>query len=557
MRTVRDLLLESAAKHGSRTALQTLRNGDYYAVTFSDFSTLAGKVSAFLAEQGLATGDRVGILGANSPEWAIAYMACQMQGFIAIPIDRLLKTGEIKHIISDSGLKVLFADDKYLDDMAAISKSLNALKHVYPLTPGYEDNIYMLAEKCAVPDTLPEISPDAPAEFLYTSGTTGKTKGVMLTHRNLIANVESINKKLEINSEDRMLSILPLHHAYEGTAGFLVPVSNGTLITFCPSFLSRDIIRSMKDVGITKMIGVPLIFEKMYEGVVKNLASAKGAKKAFINMLFLAGRVRRLYDKSPNGTKKIFKPLLVKAGFYNIVFFVAGGAALPPHINKFFYLLGIPVLHGYGLTETSPVISVVDPQDIDFYSVGQPLEGIKVRIFNPDENGIGEIVIRGDSVMAGYYNEPQKTDDVLKRGWFYTGDFGYLDDKGRINIKGRLKNVIVSKGGKNIYPEEIEEILIESDYIEEILVIGKDQPEAIVYPNYEYIESWARENGVDEISDDKTLELIRDDMARFNEKLAQYKRVNKITLRKEEFPKTSTRKIKRFLFMGEPQETEN
>ncbi len=550
MKTVRDLLLNSADKRGNSAALQTLRGKEYYTVTFERFSELSRKLAAYMKSLGLEQGDRVGILGINSPEWVIAYMGCQMNGYTAVPVDRLLKEGEIQHIIEDSEMKVIFADDKFIPSMEKIRKQVRSLKHLFSLTTGTEDNIYLITENVEMQHELPEIDPESPAQFLYTSGTTGKTKGVILTHRNLIANVEAINKRLTISPEDKMLSILPLHHAYEGTAGFLTPVSTGTLITFCPSFLSRDIIRSMKDVGITKMIGVPLIFEKMYDNIVKSIASIKGPKKALIKSLLLAGKMKRKFDKSPNGTKKIFMPLLKQAGFDKIEYFVAGGAALPPHINRFFYLLGIPVLHGYGLTETSPVLSVVDPRDIDFISVGQPLDGIKVRIFNPDETGIGEIVVRGDNVMKGYYKEPDKTSEVLKRGWFYTGDFGYLDEKGRINIKGRLKNVIVSKGGKNIYPEEIEDILMESDYIEEILIVGIDQPEAIVYPSIEHIETWARENkDFDPDDEEQVLDLIRKDIEHYNGKLAKYKRVTKVTLRKEEFPKTSTRKIKRYIFM--------
>jgi long-chain acyl-CoA synthetase len=210
--------------------------------------------------------------------------------------------------------------------------------------------------------------------------------------------------------------------------------------------------------------------------------------------------------------------------------------------------MGVPILQGYGLTETAPVLSCVSPKDIDFCSVGSPLENIKIRIYNPDDSGIGEIVARGPNIMKGYYKEKKKTKEVLKRGWFYTGDFGYLKDE-KLYIKGRLKNVIVSKGGKNIYPEEIEEKLLESDFIEEVLVIGDGEPEAIIYPNYEEFDVLAQQNEQQEITDEYIYDVLKDEINEMNKLMAGYKRIRNIKLRKEEFPKTSTRKIKRYLFM--------
>ncbi|HHH84343.1 MAG TPA: hypothetical protein ENL15_00125, partial [Firmicutes bacterium] len=460
MKTLQDLFLQNGKLYETRKALQIFRDGAYKSYTYGQYLDYALKLGSFLRELGYEKGERVGVLGNNSPEWAMVYAACLLQGFIAVPIDRLLGIHEIIHIINDSDMRGLFAEGKFYEAVTEAKKEMPALKDIYELNYSGETGFYSLLEKVREIPELPDVDPEDPAVFLYTSGTTGKTKGVILTHKNLVSNLLAIRERLQIQPEDNLLSILPLHHAYEGTAGFLTPIFSGSLITFSPSLANRDIVRSMAETGVTKMVGVPLIFEKMYNSIQSNISKLPPAKKAIVKLLFLTARIRRLFDKSLNGTKGIFKPLLEKAGFQNIDFFVAGGAALPPHINKFFFLLGIPIIQGYGLTETSPVLSAVDPRDVDFYSVGRPLKGVKVRIYNPDETGVGEIVVRGDNIMKGYYKEPGKTAEVLKQGWFYTGDYGFIDKKGRINIKGRLKNVIVSSGGKNIYPEEIEEILI-------------------------------------------------------------------------------------------------
>lgn len=551
MKTLQDLFLQNGKSFENRKALQIFRDGAYQSYTYGQYLDYALKLGSFLRGLGYEKGEKVGILGNNTPEWAMVYAACMLQGFIAVPIDRLLGIREIVHIINDSDMRGIFAEGKFYEDAAGAKKEMPALKDLYELNPMGETGFYSLFEKTREIPPLPDIDPDDPAVFLYTSGTTGKTKGVILTHKNLVSNLLAIRERLQIQPEDNLLSILPLHHAYEGTAGFLTPIFSGSLITFSPSLANRDIVKAMAETKVTKMVGVPLVFEKMYNSIQANISKLPPVRKALVKTLFLAARIRRLFDKSLNGTKGIFKPLLEKAGFQNIDFFVAGGAALPPHINKFFFLLGIPIIQGYGLTETSPVLSAVDFRDIDFYSVGRPLEGVKVRIYNPDETGVGEIVVRGDNIMKGYYKEPGKTAEVLKQGWFYTGDYGFIDKKGRINIKGRLKNVIVSSGGKNIYPEEIEEILIQCPYIEEVLVVGQDHPEAIIFPNYEKMEEWAGEHNIKELDDEKMKELLKHEIEKLNNHLAQYKRVRKITLRHEEFPKTSTRKIKRYLFMGD------
>lgn len=547
MTVIRDSVLENARRFGDKVALQIERGNEYYTVSYDKVFEYSCNVASFLQQRGFVKGDRIALIGANSPEWAIVFFALQVGGFTGIPIDRLLGEEEIRHILNDSEAKFLFADDKFIEMLSGtvspFCEGVVSLSHENPT------NLYALIGENKFTDfsSFPALSPMDDAVYLYTSGTTGKTKGVMLTQQNIVANCEGTSRALPLTEHDGVVSILPLHHAYEMTAGFLYVYSRGALITYSLSLVARDILKAVKYSKATLMVGVPLVFEKMHGTIVKNLQDQPFLRRTVINLLFLIARFVRLYDKRMNATKKIFKPLLQKAGLYSIRHFVAGAAPLPPHVNKFFYLMGIPILQGYGLSETSPVISVVLGNDIDFYSVGPAFYNLKVRIYRPDESGVGEIVVRGPSVMKGYYKEPEKTAQVLKRGWLYTGDFGFIDEKGRIHIKGRLKNVIVSTGGKNIYPEEIEDVLMQCPYIEEIVVFGKDEPEAMVYPNMENIEHWAQHHKVHELNDDVILKLIKTEVDKLNEKLAPYKRVRTIMLRKDEFPKTSTRKIKRFL----------
>ncbi len=545
MTVIRDIVYHTAKVYGVKTAFQIERGEKYFTVSYEECLLAAEKIAGYLYAKGYRKGDRIALIGNNSPEWSIVYLGIQIGGYIGIPIDRLLSINEIQHILIDSGSKYLFADDKFAEMIEPVRGEIPDLDGVFILNADSEQSVYSLPVNKGV--VFPDIVPEDEAVYLYTSGTTGKTKGVILSQHNIIANLEGCRVGLPLTSDDSIVSILPLHHAYEMTAGFLYAFSKGVTITYSLSLVARDIIKAIKDSRATVMVGVPLVFEKMYNTITKNIDDQPLLRKTVIKTLFLIAKFKRLYDKRMNATKSVFKPLLSKAGLMSIRHFVAGAAPLPPHVNQFFYVMGIPILQGYGLSETSPVVSVVSGKDIDFFSVGPPFHNLKVRIYKPGESGIGEIVIRGPSVMNGYYREPEKTKQVLKRGWLYTGDFGFIDEKGRLHIKGRLKNVIISTGGKNIYPEEIEDVLMQSHYIEEIVVYGKEEPEAMVYPNFENVEKWAHEHKHAQLDDDTLLSLIKSEIDKYNEKLAPYKRVRKITLRKEEFPKTSTRKIKRFL----------
>ena len=320
------------------------------------------------------------------------------------------------------------------------------------------------------------------------------------------------------------------------------------MVSYVGSLNSRDIVETMKDSRATIMLAVPLLYEKMYQGIMRKVGSQPAVTRTVFNLLMGVVKLGEKFNKRM-GTA-LFRSLRDKGGLGTIRFFVSGAAALPPEVAEGFDRLGLRILQGYGLTETSPVVSVhrvEQPPKPD--SVGPPINGVEVEVVNPDDAGVGEIVVRGENVMLGYYNNPEATAEVLRDGALHTGDSGWIDDEGHIHIAGRLKNVIVTRAGKNIYPEEIEGELVLSPYIAEALVgaenaeSGEEYVRAVVVPDFEVLE----EEGVQD--DDETLTALMNHEVRERcGNLADYKRVREVELRRDEFSKTSTRKIKRFLF---------
>ena len=539
IKALKDRLGDTFAEN---VVLRIKRDGEYAEFTGSEAARRADALAGLLASLGLQHGDRVALLAANQPEWGIAYLAIVGHGMTAVPIDRLLKPGEYQRILEDSGARAIVVSDAFRDDFHSIAGSLPELKHVLSL-----EEVMASETDAAAPES--QVNPDDLAVLIYTSGTTGRPKGVMLSHRNIMSNVVAASQVISISSDDSFVSVLPLHHTFECTAGFLAPVFNGAMVSYVGSLNSRDIVETMKDSRATIMLAVPLLYEKMYQGIMRKVGSQPAVTRTVFNLLMGVVKMGEKFNKRM-GTA-LFRSLRDKGGLGTIRFFVSGAAALPPEVAEGFDRLGLRILQGYGLTETSPVVSVhrvEQPPKPD--SVGPPINGVEVEVVNPDDTGVGELIVRGENVMMGYYNNPEATAEVLKDGALYTGDSGWIDDEGHVHIAGRLKNVIVTRAGKNIYPEEIEGELVLSPYIAEALVFGAENADtgeeyvrAVVVPDFEVLE----EEGVQD--DDETLTALMNQEVRERcGNLADYKRVREVELRQEEFSKTSTRKIKRFLF---------
>jgi long-chain acyl-CoA synthetase len=390
------------------------------------------------------------------------------------------------------------------------------------------------------------------AVLIYTSGTTGNPKAVQLTHGNLIANLESVNRSLDFGPSDVWCSVLPLHHTFEATCGFLAALDCGATVVYARSLKSRDIIEDISANRATVMCGVPLLFEKMYQSIQRGVQAAPLPRRLLFGVLFgLSGFGWALGQRWGRG---LFRSLRARTGMVPMRLFVSGGAPLPPHIARFFNLIGFGFLQGYGLTECSPVVSVNRPHDIKFGSVGPPLDGVEVCIGEADAGGIGEILIRGGNVTPGYKDNPAKTAELFgAEGWLHTGDLGCLKN-GHLWITGRAKNLIVSAAGKNIYPEELEEKLCASSLILEALVFGAsregrqgEEVRAVLVPDK---EQFAAELGMSTDRPDMTLigQKLTEVVSAVNAQVADYKRIAGFDVRLEELEKTSTKKVKRFLY---------
>ena len=387
-----------------------------------------------------------------------------------------------------------------------------------------------------------EVDPDQMATLMFTSGTTGLAKGVMLSQRNIAANVENMSKIFKIPEPGIVLSILPVHHAYEMTCDIWTTFYQGKTIAICEGI--RYIQKNMVEVKANVMLGVPLVFEKMYKGMFKQ-AESRGEGEKLRNAIDLSRRMK-LYNNRPLITR-MFKAIHQSFGG-EMRAFVAGGAAIDPKVIEDFEAMGFTMIQGYGMSENSPIIAVNQDRYSKAASAGQPMPGTEVRIIDQDEEGVGEIICKGPSVMLGYFNNQEATEEVLQNGWLHTGDLGYIDSDGFVYVTGRKKTVIVTKGGKNIFPEEVEAVLLQNELIQEVLVhgvtderVGNVMVTADIYPNYALLKEQKGDMNRSDI-----YHFYKKLVDEINEKMPPYKHVKRINIRTEEFIKTTTGKIKRF-----------
>ncbi len=515
-----------------------------------DIVELAGRISFRLNSQGVGRGERVGLLSENSPEWGIIYLSILACGGIVVPYDSNLTPREWQGLLALSGIKYLFVSERLI---ARIKEA------VVPHSPGItliniEDTIAGARRESDPGASFIDdsVTPEDMAALIYTSGTTGDPKGVILTHGNLASNIESVKRCLPLEDDYIFLSLLPLHHTFEATVGMLFPLARGVRIVYARSLKSRDIMEDIKEYGITALIAVPLLYEKIYKAIMKKIAEAPLLKRLYLKTAFLlSGLAWRMGNKTAG--KILFAGLRQKAGLETIRLFVSGGGPLPAEIAEWFNLVGFTFLEGYGLTECSPVVAVSRPEDIRFGMVGPPLPGVEVVIDNPGPDGVGEIRVRGGNTSPGYLDNPAATEKLIKNNWLHTGDLGRII-KGQIQIMGRAKNLIITAAGKNVYPEEIEEVLYNSLYVSETIVVGRKRQGrmgedicAIIYPD---LDLFVAENLIEPAQPDKIKiqAFMEKVVAEANENLASYKKITQTEIRLEEFEKTSTRKIKRTLY---------
>jgi long-chain acyl-CoA synthetase len=536
--TIPNLIERSCQRFPSTVALQQRRGTQWIQFTYNELFDLI-KQLAYRLE--INKGDRVAIVGENKPEWSISCLGIEWAGGVVVPIDPRLTPNEHKYILENSGSRLAIVSDRFMDEFSGFIEELDTFTRVLPMDE--------LTTTCG-PESLPKahISLDDLAVILYTSGTTGFSKGVMLTHCNLGSNLDSIYRCFDFGEGDNFFSVLPLHHVFEITVDFLAPLAAGATITYSRSLKSSEIHEDMVDTGTTVFIIVPLFLEKLLQSILKSIAQLPPLRKSLLTTL---KGTSRLFDPISHcrASKTLLKTVRREAGFEKMKYIISGGAPLAAEVSHGLERFGFPIFQGYGLSETSPVLTVNPISAPKNESVGLPIPEVELKIMNPDPRGIGEIAARGSNIMPGYYKNEEATKLVFTSDdWFLTGDVGWIDTHGYLYIVGRKKSVIVTPGGKNVYPEEVESELLRSPFIEEVIVVGgKRQIEAIIYPNLEKLQEYASQNNL-ELNDELVHKLIKDEVTKLCANIADYKRIRRFTLRNEPFPKTTTEKIKRYLF---------
>lgn len=555
--SIPEFFFRSVKDFSSRYALSIFRENKYQHLTYAELGKKVELLASGLRALGFSSKEKAAILGSNSPEWAISYLGILSAGGICVLIDSLLKRYEFKHILEEAKVRWIFLSSKYLDDILEIEEELKILKYLIVLEKSFKnlhsniitlENLIEIGKKKPLKPYYPKL--EDIAGIIYTSGTTGKAKGVMLTHKNIISDVALCYKCLPVYETDRFLSVLPMHHTFECTGGFLLPIYSGAHITFARSLKSRDIIEDLKNSKATIMLGVPLLFEKLYEGIIKALEKLSLPKKALIHSFLQLVKFSEKFRQEEKLGQIFFKNLREKAGLSYLRFFVSGGAPLPPYLPKVFRKFGIKLIQGYGLTEASPVLTVNHPDYPKDESVGLPLPEVKVKVINPNAEGIGELCFQGPMIMKGYFENPEATKETFdEEGFLKTGDLGYIDKDGYVYVCGRAKNVIITPAGKNVYPEEVEFELNKSAYILESMVFGfprtgGEEVWAVTVPDYEAID---RDFQGKKLTEKDIEDLISKEIKTYMSNLALYKRVKRFVIQDEELPKTTTRKIKRHL----------
>lgn len=613
MQKIDQLIQSSCLKNKERVAFQYKVNGHWKNITYGKFWSNVEKLASGLQQLGIKEMTHVAVLAPSSSRWVTSYLAILYAGCVTVPVDKELKAAELRHILDDSDTQAIIVGQSQFETLLEVIDDLPQLKHIILIDTPIEQmgnqneiietmqelktlwhqlviDLELPVDRCepletaanqlrqlvtkkkestdkkdkgnhflsdtellrarllkekrlfsykAIFSELPCVAPqnqeaEQRAVILYTSGTTGRSKGAMLSHKNIVSNLYAARQHFKLDNSMSTLSFLPINHVLEQVCGILLPLSLGGKISFAESI--KKLGENLNEVKPSFLLGVPAVYRLLLDRIMKKIDANASS--------------RLLYKFSL--TRKIVSANVKKAVGERTIF-VSGGAALDPAISEGFNQLGLILLQGYGITETSPVISAESPFKSKPGTVGEPIQDVEIRIDNPNQDGEGEIMVKGPNVMLGYYQNDKATAEVLQNGWYRTGDLGRIDQDKMLSICGRVKNLIVTPNGKNVYPEEIENQLLKSPYIAEIMVyghrIGKSAEEvyAVIFPDEEALFALAREQKDTPFSAKQIEDLIRREIQTYGKELADYKRVKKFTLREDEFPKTTTRKIKRYV----------
>ena len=552
-RDLKEMLQKSGEVYGDRPAyiFKTEEEGKFREITHKEFRNDINNLGTALIDLGLKN-KRIAVISENRYEWCVAYLAIVTGTGIVVPLDRALPDNEIENLILRSEVEAIFYSNKYSEVMNRLKEQGNTnIKYFISMDLEQEQNgIY--AEKQLIDqgkklieqgnrDFLDaKINAEEMSIMLFTSGTTAMSKAVMLSHKNICSNLIDIASVIKIDEYDRFLSFLPLHHTFECTVGFLYPVSKGGAIAFCEGI--RHIADNIKEFRITAMISVPVLFENMYKKVMKGIE-----KKGKLETVKKGIKISQFLLKfGIDIRRKLFKEIHDNLGG-KVRLFVAGGAALDPEAEKGFNALGFTMYQGYGLTESSPVIAAEDDKYQRLGSIGKAFPSLDVKIAEPNEEGVGELLAKGPTIMLGYYDNEEATKETIEDGWLHTGDLAKIDKDGYIFICGRKKFVIVLKNGKNIYPEELETLINKIEGVKESFVYGRPEDDGdykicakIVYDK-ELMEELYHEK-----KEEKIKEIIWQEVKKVNKTMPAYKYIRDIIVTEQDLIKTTTQKIKRF-----------
>lgn len=533
--------------------------GEFEEITYSQFrGDVIGLGTALANKYGLKD-ERVVIIGENTYHWYVSYMAMLCGVGIAVPVDKELPANEIENVVNRAKASAVIYSTKKKEVIKKIEGSLPNVKYFIQMNSDdeLEDrdvgfNTVMKQGKELVSkgdDSFEKIEID-PEEFkvlIFTSGTTSQSKGVMICNRNLAENVNAVSTDVYLDTNDRLFSVLPLHHTYESSIGYLLPMACGCSIAICQGL--KYIVPNLQETKPTALIAVPLLIESLYKKINKTIE--KSGKSGMVNsMIHITNALKTV---GIDIKKKVFSEIYENLGG-KLRIIVSAAAPIDPKAGKWIQDIGISFLQGYGLTETAPIAALTPEYEPKIGSAGRAVNCAEIKILNPNEKGEGEVLIKSETLMIGYYENEEATKEVIEvdkdgNRWFHSGDVGYLDDDGFLYITGRSKNVIVTQNGKNIYPEEIEQMLADVKEIKECMVYGKEvegEKELIisvkVIPNLEEIESI---HGKD-LTDEQIYDIIWKEIKNVNKKLTSYKAIKNLEIKKDEFEKTTTMKIKRF-----------
>ena len=571
--TLISMLEHSIQHYGSKPALaHKPKGGTYQDISYTELGESVDAFSKGLNALGVQKDDRVAMLSENRPEWAITDFGSLKTGAVTVPMFSTLTAAQVRYILKDSGAKILcVSTEAQLKKALSIQDAVPTLEHIilYDSIDGETpEGVTQFEEVCnrgkaADPTQENEASEEDIATIIYTSGTTGNPKGVMLTHANFISNLQACKSLINIGETDVLLSFLPLSHVFERLGGHYVPLFSGAKVAYAESTFT--VAQNMQEVSPTVMLSVPRLYETMHDRVLRAVQAGSSLKQKIFHWGVSVGSAVSSaiqQGKNPSAILRLQQGIADKLVFAKLKaatggklrFFVSGGAALPQSIAEFFHAAGILILEGYGLTETSPVISMNHPGKWKFGTVGVPVPGVEVKIAED-----GEILTRGPHVMKGYFNNESATAEVIDADrWFYTGDIGLIDEDGFVKITDRKKNIIVLSNGKNVAPQPIESELVQSPFISQIMLIGNERKNlaALIVPNFDALKAWASENNIETkdvpamLQTREVQQLVQGEIRSRLTDFADFEQVRRFTLLEKEFSQeademTPTLKLKR------------